>query len=68
MALPGLYQIDQQERGVVFRFGAVKDDVVMPGLHWYPRFVDTVETVNVTRVNSIKHQALMLTRTKTSST
>jgi membrane protease subunit HflK len=61
-ALSGLYQIDQQERGVVFRFGAVKSDVVMPGLHWYPRFVDTVQPVNVTRVNSIKHQALMLTK------
>jgi membrane protease subunit HflK len=61
-ALSGLYQIDQQERGVVFRFGAVKSDVVMPGLHWYPRFIDVVTTVNVTRVNSIKHQALMLTQ------
>lgn len=60
--LSGLYQIDQQERGVVFRFGAVKSDVVMPGLHWYPRFIDTVQPVNVTRVNSIKHQALMLTK------
>ena len=60
--LTGLYQIDQQERGVVFRFGAVKQDVVMPGLHWFPRFIDVVETVNVTRVNSIKHQALMLTQ------
>jgi len=60
--LSGLYQIDQQERGVVFRFGAVRADVVMPGLHWYPRFIDVVETVNVTRVNSIKHQALMLTK------
>jgi modulator of FtsH protease HflK len=60
--LTGLYQVDQQERGVVFRFGAVKPDVVMPGLHWFPRFIDHVETVNVTRVNSIKHQALMLTQ------
>ena len=46
----------------MFRFGAVKSDVVMPGLHWYPRFIDTVQPVNVTRVNSIKHQALMLTK------
>ncbi len=60
--LTGLYQIDEQERGVVFRFGAVKSEVVMPGLHWFPRFVDHVETVNVKRVNSIKHQALMLTQ------
>src|SRR6056297_1491157 len=48
----GLYQIDQGERGVVFRLGAVQDDVVMPGLHWNPPLIDVVEKVNVTRVNS----------------
>jgi len=58
----GLYQVDQQERGVVFRFGAVQPNVVMPGLHWFPRFIERVDTVNVTRVNSIRHQALMLTQ------
>lgn len=58
----GVYQVDQGERGVVFRFGEVqKDDVVMPGLHWNPPIVDVVEKVNVTRVNSHNHQALMLT-------
>ena len=57
----GLYQVDQGERGVVFRFGAVQDDVVMPGLHWNPPLIDVVEKVNVTRVNSHSHQALMLT-------
>jgi membrane protease subunit HflK len=57
----GLYQIDQGERGVVFRFGAVQDEFVMPGLHWNPPIVDVVEKVNVTRVNSHSHQALMLT-------
>lgn len=57
----GLYQIDQGERGVVFRFGAVRENVVMPGLHWNPPLVDVVEKVNVTRVNSHSHQALMLT-------
>lgn len=59
--LLGIYQIDQGERGVVFRFGAVQQDVVMPGLHWNPPIVDVVEKVNVTRVNSHSHQALMLT-------
>jgi len=59
--LSGYYQIDAGERAVVFRFGAVQDDIVQPGLHWYPRFVDDVERVNVTRVNSTKHQSLMLT-------
>jgi modulator of FtsH protease HflK len=57
----GLYQVDQGERGVVFRFGAVREDVVLPGLHWNPPLIDVVEKVNVTRVNSHSHQALMLT-------
>lgn len=57
----GLYQIEQDERGVVFRFGAAQEEVVMPGLHWNPPLIDVVETVNVTRVNSHSHQALMLT-------
>jgi modulator of FtsH protease HflK len=57
----GLYQIDQGERGIVFRFGAVQEQVVMPGLHWNPPIIDVVEKVNVTRVNSHSHQALMLT-------
>ena len=57
----GLYQIDQGERGVVFRFGAVQQSIVMPGLHWNPPIIDRVEKVNVTRVRSKKHQALMLT-------
>ena len=57
----GLYQLDEQERGVVFRFGNVQQDVVAPGLHWNPPIIDVVEKVNVTRVNSHKHQALMLT-------
>ncbi|MBX3707217.1 MAG: FtsH protease activity modulator HflK [Pseudomonadales bacterium] len=58
----GLYQVDQGERGVVFRFGAVQDDVVLPGLHWNPPIIDVVERVNVTRINSHSHQALMLTQ------
>ena len=57
----GLYQVDQGERGVVFRFGAVQSSVVAPGLHWNPPIIDQVEKINVTRVRSKKHQALMLT-------
>jgi membrane protease subunit HflK len=57
----GLYQIDQTERGVVFRFGAVQDVVKMPGLHWNPPLIDVIEKVNVNRVNSHSHEAHMLT-------
>ncbi len=57
----GFYAIDQQERGVIFRFGAVRDELAMPGLNWYPPLIDRVEKVNVTQVRSTQHQALMLT-------
>jgi len=57
----GLYQVDEQESGVVFRFGAAQEVIVEPGLHWNPPLIDVVEKVNVTRVNSHQHKALMLT-------
>ncbi len=56
----GLYQVDQQERGVVLRLGAFLE-VVDPGLHWNPWLIDKVSKINVTRINSIGHRALMLT-------
>ena len=57
----GFYQLDQQERGVVFRFGAALEDVRQPGLRWRALGIDEVTRVNVTRVRSRDHQALMLT-------
>ncbi|MDP6375267.1 MAG: FtsH protease activity modulator HflK [Pseudomonadales bacterium] len=60
-SLFGLYQIDQGERGVVFRFGAVQETSKLPGLHWNPPIIDVVQKVNVTQMQSHKHQALMLT-------
>ena len=58
----GVYQVDQQERAVVFRFGAVSEDVRTPGLHWNPPMIDEVSLINVTKVRSHSHQSLMLTR------
>lgn len=58
----GLVQIDEQERGVLFRFGKVRDQVLNPGLQWYPRFIDSVRIVNVMRVDSYTHEGTMLTR------
>jgi membrane protease subunit HflK len=57
----GIYQIDEQERGVVFRFGKVNEAIVFPGLHWNPPLIDVIEKVNVTRVRDHQHEALMLT-------
>ena len=56
----GLYQVDQQQKAVVLRLGAFHS-VVGPGLHWNPPIIDRVTKVNVTRINSISHRALMLT-------
>ncbi|RNF51950.1 FtsH protease activity modulator HflK [Marinomonas hwangdonensis] len=59
-AATGVYQVDQQERGVVLRLGKYHS-TVMPGLHWNPPLIDSVTKVNVTRVRSHDHKALMLT-------
>lgn len=58
----GTYTVDQQERGVVFRFGKMQEEVVQPGLHWNPPLIDVVRKVNVTQVNTLPHKALMLTK------
>ncbi len=47
--LTGISIIQEPERGVVLRFGEMHR-VMEPGFNWAPRFIDTVETVNVDRV------------------
>jgi membrane protease subunit HflK len=58
--LMGIYQVDQQERAVVLRFGKYLE-TVEAGLHWNPPLIDSVQVVNVTKVRSSAHQGLMLT-------
>jgi membrane protease subunit HflK len=60
-AFTGVYQVDQQERGVVFRFGEAQEVLKDPGLHWNPPFIDEVDLINVTQVRSHSAQSLMLT-------
>ncbi len=62
LAFDMTYLIDQQERGVVLRFGE-HVDTLEPGLNIrFPRPVEKVEKVNVGQVRSITHKALMLTQ------
>lgn len=56
----GVYQVDQQERAVVLRFGKYIE-TVNPGLRWNPPLIDTVEKVNTTKVRSARVKGLMLT-------
>ena len=65
-ALSGIYIIDEGREGVVLRFGGF-ERITQPGPHWYPRFIETVEIVDVERVRSINiggttHESLMLTK------
>lgn len=63
--LSGIYIVDEGREGVVLRLGAF-DRITEPGPHWYPRFIEKVEIVDVDRVRSINigsttHESLMLT-------
>ena len=60
-ALFGFYQVDQQERAVVLRFGKYHD-TVQPGLEWNPPLVDEIIKVNVTKVRSASFREIMLTQ------
>ena len=63
--LSGIYIVDEGRQGVVLRLGAF-DRITEPGPHWYPRFIEKVEIVDVDRVRSINigsttYESLMLT-------
>lgn len=63
--LSGIYIVDEGREGVVLRFGGF-NRITEPGPHWYPRFIEKVEIVDVERVRSINiggttHESLMLT-------
>jgi membrane protease subunit HflK len=60
-ALMGLYQVDEQERGVVLRFGKYYE-TVQPGLQWNPPLIDEVTTVNTTKVRAAAFRETMLTQ------
>ena len=59
--LMGFYQVDQQERGVVLRFGKYHA-TVQPGLQWNPPLIDEVIKVNTTKVRAASLREIMLTQ------
>ena len=56
----GFYELDASERGVVLRFGAA-NRTSMPGLHWRPWPIETVEKVNVSSIQRFDYKTQMLT-------
>lgn len=57
----GFYQVNEQEKAVVLRFG-VYSTTAGAGLHWNPPLVDNVTKVNVTKVRSHSTRGEMLTQ------
>jgi membrane protease subunit HflK len=59
--LMGFYQVDEQERAVVLRFGKYHE-TVRPGLQWNPPLIDEVIKVNTTKVRAASLREIMLTQ------
>ncbi len=64
--LSGIYIVDEGKQGVILQFGAF-DKITEPGPHWYPRFIQTVDIVDVEGSRSVNlgrnaSEALMLTQ------
>lgn len=58
----GTYVVDEQERGVVLRFGEY-DRTATPGIGWRaPWPIETMERINVTQVRQITDRQSMLTK------
>ncbi len=57
----GFYQVDQQEQAVVLRLGQALENTRGPGLKWNPPIIDRWVIVNVTQINQIDQNSLMLT-------
>jgi membrane protease subunit HflK len=50
--ISGIYTVDEGKRGVVLHFGAYSE-TTMPGLRWFPRFIQSVEVVDIENIRGI---------------
>ena len=57
----GIYQVEERERAVVLRLGPFHE-VLGPGLHWQPRFIDEVLVINVSELRTHVNSSSMLTK------
>lgn len=60
-ALMGFYQLDEQERAIVLRFGEY-NGTMQPGLQWNPPLIDEVIKVNTTKIRAAQVREVMLTQ------
>jgi membrane protease subunit HflK len=59
--LSGFFTINEKERGVVTRFGAYHE-TVGAGLHWFPKFIDRYEKVDISSIERTSVEGVMLTK------
>jgi modulator of FtsH protease HflK len=60
-ALSGLYIVNPAEKAVVLRFGKF-NEVVPPGLHWIPRFIEAKYLVDIQKIYSFSLDGDFLTK------
>lgn len=60
-ALSGIYIIAPAERGIVLQLGEY-NRTTTPGPHWYMRFFEKLEKLDIDNVRTISHRAKMLTK------
>jgi len=65
-AFSGIYTVTDGTRGVVLQFGKF-NTITQAGLHWYPRFIQSVEIVETDKSRSVRigvnnDESLMLTK------
>ena len=66
-ALSGIYIVKEGTRGVVLQFGAF-NKTTMPGPHWFPRFIQSVDNVNIEEIRTAAIGYRAGTNTRSAST
>jgi len=59
-ALSGIFVVKPPEKAVVLEFGQYSK-TVGPGMHWHPRFIESIIEVNVSKVDTVTLDKEMLT-------
>lgn len=57
----GIYTVGAAQQALVLQFGEYKH-TTGPGLHWHPRFVQTVEMIDVDEIRNAGDRSTMLTK------
>lgn len=57
----GIYTVGAAQQALVLQFGEYKS-TAGPGLHWHPRFIQTIEMIDVDEIRNAGDRSTMLTK------